>query len=53
MLDLLGGVIGLLLALLASSAQTQDKVKRRLLLDVIIRQSATCISSANIREESL
>lgn len=37
-LDLLGSVVGLLLPLLGTSAQTQDKMKSRFLLDVIVGQ---------------
>lgn len=40
MLDLLGGGVGLLLLFLGTTAQTKDQVQRRLLLDVVVAQSA-------------
>lgn len=41
MLDLLGGGVDLLLALLGTSTETEDEVKSRLLLDVVIGKGAT------------
>merc|ERR1712212_389732 len=40
-LDLLGGGKGLLLTLLATTSQAEDKVERRLLLDVVVGQSTS------------
>lgn len=40
-LDLLGCGVHLLLALLGTSAQTKDQMESRLLLDVVVRESAT------------
>jgi len=37
-LDLLRGGVDLLLSLLGTTAQTQDQVERRLLLDVVVGQ---------------
>jgi hypothetical protein len=42
-LDLLGGGVDLLLALLTTTTQTKDEVKGRLLLDVVIRKSAAIL----------
>ena len=39
-LDLLRGGVGLLLLFLATTAQAQDQVQGRLLLDVVVRQGA-------------
>lgn len=39
MLDSLGGVVGLLLALLGTAAQTKHEVQRRFFLDVVVGQS--------------
>jgi len=41
MLDLLGGSVDLLLALLGTTTQTEDKMQGRLLLDVVVRERAT------------
>lgn len=43
MLDLLGGGVDLLLALLGTAAQAQDQVQRRLLLDVVVRERAAIL----------
>ncbi len=40
MLDLLGGGVDLLLALLSTTTKTQDQVQSRLLLDVVVGQGA-------------
>ena len=42
-LDLLGGSVDLLLALLGTTTETQDQMKGRLLLDVVVRQSAAVL----------
>lgn len=42
-LDLLGGGVDLLLALLTTTTQTKHEVKGRLLLDVVIRKSAAVL----------
>jgi hypothetical protein len=42
-LDLLGGGVDLLLALLTTTTQAKDEVKGRLLLDVVIRKSAAIL----------
>lgn len=42
-LDLLGGGVDLLLALLTTTTQAKDEVKGRLLLDVVIRKSAAVL----------
>jgi hypothetical protein len=42
-LDLLGGGVDLLLALLTTTTQTKHEVKGRLLLDVVIRKSAAIL----------
>lgn len=42
-LDLLGGGVDLLLALLTTTTQAEDEVKGRLLLDVVIRKSAAIL----------
>lgn len=43
MLDLLRGGVDLLLALLGATTKAQDKVQRRLLLDVVVRQRAAVL----------
>ena len=42
-LDLLGGGVDLLLALLGSSTQAQDEMKSGLLLDVVVGECATVL----------
>lgn len=42
-LDLLRGGVDLLLALLGATTKAQDKVQRRLLLDVVVRQRAAVL----------
>ena len=41
MFDLLGSIVGLLLALLGTSTQAQDEVECRFLLDVIVGEGAS------------
>lgn len=43
MLDLLGGSVDLLLALLATTTKAQDKVQSRLLLDVVVREGTAVL----------
>ena len=43
MLDLLGRGVHLLLALLGATTQTQDEVKRGLLLDVVVGERAAVL----------
>ena len=43
MLDLLGGGVDLLLALLTATTQTQDEMESRLLLDVVVREGAAVL----------
>jgi len=52
-LDLLGGGEGLLLALLATSSQAEDEMESRLLLDVVIRQSATIFQLLASEDQTL
>jgi len=40
-LDLLGGGVDLLLALLAATTETQDEMEGRLFLDIVVGESAT------------
>jgi streptomycin 6-kinase len=42
-LDLLGGGVDLLLALLATTTQTQDEVQGALLLDVVVGEGAAVL----------
>ncbi len=42
-LDLFGGGVNLLLALLGPSAKTENEMKRRLFLDVVIRESTAVL----------
>jgi hypothetical protein len=42
-LDLLGGRVHLLLALLGSTTEAEDQVESRLLLDVVVRKSAAIL----------
>ena len=52
-LDLLGGGEGLLLALLATSSKAEDQMKGRLLLYVVIRQSATIFELLTSEDQTL
>jgi len=52
-LDLLGGGVHLLLALLGSSTQTKDEVKSRLLLDVVVRKGAAVLELLSSEDETL
>ena len=53
MLDLLGGSIDLLLALLSSSTQTKHQVKRRLLLDVVVGKGAAVFELLASEDQAL
>jgi len=52
-LDLLGGGEGLLLALLATSSQAEDEMEGRLLLDVVVGQSATILKLLASEDQTL
>ena len=52
-LDLLGLRVLLLLALLTATAQAQHQVKRGLLLDVVVRQSAAILQLLAGEDEAL
>merc|ERR1712112_540502 len=52
-LDLLGGGEGLLLALLATSSQAEDEMEGRLLLDVVVGQSATILQLLASEDQTL
>jgi len=52
-LDLLGGGEGLLLALLATSSQAEDEMEGRLLLDVVVGQSATILELLASEDQTL
>merc|ERR550519_1572425 len=52
-LDLLGGGKGLLLALLATTSQAEDKMERRLLLDVIVGQSTSILKLLAREDQTL
>lgn len=53
MLDLLGRSVDLLLALLGSTTQTEDQVKSRLLLDVVVREGAAVLELLAGENETL
>lgn len=53
MLDLLGGSVDLLLALLATTTQAEDKVEGRLLLDVVVREGATVLKLLASEDQTL
>ena len=53
MLHLLGGLVLLLLMLLASSTQTKHQVKSRFLLNVVIRKSATVLQLLSSKDQTL
>ena len=53
MLDLLGGGVILLLTLLTTTSQSEDQVKGRLLLDIIIRQGTSIFQLLASENESL
>lgn len=50
---LLGGRVGFLFVLLATTAQSEDEVERRLLLDVVIRERATVLELLAGEDEAL
>ena len=50
---LLGGLVLLLLMLLASSTQTEHQVKSGLLLDVVVRKSATVLELLSSENQTL
>jgi hypothetical protein len=52
-LDLLGGSVDLLLALLTTTTQTQDKVKGALLLDVVVRKGAAVLELLAREDQTL
>jgi hypothetical protein len=52
-LDLLGGGVDLLLALLASSTQTEHEVESRLLLDVVVGESAAVLELLSGEDQTL
>jgi hypothetical protein len=52
-LDLLGGGVDLLLALLTTTTQAEDEVKGRLLLDVVVRKSAAILELLTGEDQAL
>ena len=52
-LDLLGGSVHLLLPLLASTTEAEDQVEGRLLLDVVVRKSATVLELLSGEDQTL
>jgi len=53
MLDLLGGVISLFLALLSTTAKTKHQVKSGLLLNVVVAEGATILKLFTGKDQSL
>jgi len=53
MLAFLGGVVGLLLALLRTTTQTENEVEGRLLLDVVVAESATILKLFACKDQTL
>ena len=53
MLDLLGGGVDLLLALLGTTTQTEHQVEGRLLLDVVVGQCAAILKLLAGEDETL
>lgn len=53
MLDLLGGGVDLLLALLGTTTQTEHQVEGRLLLDVVVGQGAAILKLLAGEDEAL
>ena len=51
--DALGGVVDLLLSLLGSSAKTENQVKSRLLLDVVVRKGAAVLKLLSSEDQAL
>jgi len=52
-LDLLGGGVILLLPLLSTSPQSEDQMKGRLLLDVVVGQSTTILELLTSKDQPL
>lgn len=52
-LDLLGGGVDLLLALLTTTTQAEDEVKGRLLLDVVVRKSTAVLELLTSEDQAL
>lgn len=52
-LDLLGGGVDLLLALLAATTQAQHEVQGRLLLDVVVREGAAVLELLTSEDQTL
>ena len=52
-LDLLGGGVDLLLALLTTTTQAQHEVQGRLLLDVVVRKSAAVLQLLTSEDQTL
>jgi hypothetical protein len=52
-LDLLWGGVDLLLALLGTSAETEDEMKGRLLLDIVVRESAAIFELLAGKDQAL
>ena len=52
-LHLLGGLVLLLLMLLASSTQTKDQMESRLLLNVVVREGATILQLLSSEDQTL
>jgi len=52
-LDLLGGVVSLLLALLSTTTQTKNEVQSRLLLDVVVGESAAVLELLSSENQPL
>jgi len=52
-LNLLRSIVLLLLTLLRTSSQTQDKMQRRLFLDIIVAQSSTILQLFPSKDETL
>jgi hypothetical protein len=52
-LDLLGGGVDLLLALLATTTKAKHQVEGRLLLDVVVRKSAAVLKLLTSEDQTL
>lgn len=52
-LDLFGGGVNLLLALLGTTTQTEDEMEGRLLLDVVVGESATVLKLLSGEDQTL
>lgn len=53
MLNLLGGGVDLLLALLGTTTQTEHEVQGRLLLDVVVREGTTVLELLASEDQTL